>query len=75
MITFAYLFCYLSSVVINFPILLKKGISWWVSISCKIKLNPVSDNLTIVEVFGLINFDVSRQSFGSLGTKTVAPVI
>jgi hypothetical protein len=75
MITFAYLFCYLSSLIINFPLPPKKGISRWVSISCKVKFNPVGDNLMIVEVIRLINFYVSLQSFGSLGTKTIAPVI
>ena len=73
--TFAYLFCYLPGLVINFPLLPEKRISQWVSIRCKRKLNPVSDNLMIVEELGLIDFYVSFQSFSSLGTKTIAPVI
>jgi hypothetical protein len=75
MITSAYLFFNLSSLVIDLPFLPKIGISRRVSISCKAKFNPVGDNLTIVEKFGLINFYVSLQSFGSLRTKTIAPVI
>ena len=75
MMTFAYLFGYLPRLVIYFPLLPEKGICWWVSISCKAKLNPVRNNLLIVKKLGLIDFDVSLQSFSSLGTKAIAPVI
>jgi len=75
MTTFAYLFRYLSSLIITLPLLPEKRISRRVSIRCKGKLNPVGDNLTIVEELSLIDFYVSLQTFGSLGTKTIAPVI
>jgi hypothetical protein len=32
-------------------------------------LNPVGNDLTVVEEFGLVDFDVPFQCFGSLGTK------
>jgi hypothetical protein len=75
MIAYAYLFCNLSSLVINIPLFPEERICWWISIRCKVKLNPVSDNLTIVEEFSLIDFNVPLQGFGGLGTKPIAPVI
>jgi hypothetical protein len=75
MIACAYLFHNLSSVIIDIPLLPKERISWQIFIRCKAKFAPVDNNLVIVEMFCLIDLDVPFQSFTSLGTKPIVPVI
>jgi len=49
MIAYGYLFCNLSSLVVDIPLLPEERISQGITIRHQGKLNPVGNNLTIVK--------------------------
>jgi len=73
-----YLFCNLSSLIVDIPLLPEERISSGITIRHQGKLNPVGNNLMIIKEFGLINFNVTLvipKLSSPLGAKPVSPVI